>query len=343
MKKILNKVAGSVLIVLVLFSCKNKEVVFPDFKYTSSYFPFQFPIRTLVLGDYIFDNSNDQKLKFVISVGMGGVYENKEDILVNFVIDESLTNNLYIGNNKILPLPKAYYTLSNPSQFIIPKGQFHGGIEGQLTEAFLNDPKAVGHLGTSYVVPLRIVSATTDSVLVGKTTNATADPRIAGDWVTTPKNFTLYGINYVNEYHGRYLVRGASQVRAGSNLIESNVYRTQFVETDAVVEVNTTGRRQVTYTNKVVREAASSPGNFVMNIIFDENGGGVISKAGNSPFNVTGSAKFVKNAESWGAKPRHAIYLDYQVNEGSNTHTAKDTLVFRDKAVEFQEFVPVIK
>ena len=50
MKKIL------VILTLVtgLIACENQKNEFPDFDYTAGYFPYQYPVRTLVLGDYIF-------------------------------------------------------------------------------------------------------------------------------------------------------------------------------------------------------------------------------------------------------------------------------------------------
>ena len=78
------------LIILVgLVSCENFEINHPDFDYTSGYFPYQYPVRTLVLGDYIYDNSNDNAHKFLISIAMGGVYENIRDREFTFQIDES--------------------------------------------------------------------------------------------------------------------------------------------------------------------------------------------------------------------------------------------------------------
>ena len=81
-----------------------------------------------------------------------------------------------------------------------------------------------------------------------------------------------------------------------------------------------------------------------MEITFDEAGNGVITNSEETPvFPVTGTAKFAKNAEEWGDKPRHVIYLDYQITEGTNTHHVADTLVFRDKAVKFEEFRPSVQ
>jgi hypothetical protein len=40
-------------LIIGLTSCSNFEKDHPDFAYTTGYFPYQYPVRTLVLGDYI--------------------------------------------------------------------------------------------------------------------------------------------------------------------------------------------------------------------------------------------------------------------------------------------------
>jgi len=38
------------LVIILLFgliSCENEEITFPDHEYTTAYFPYQFPVRTL--------------------------------------------------------------------------------------------------------------------------------------------------------------------------------------------------------------------------------------------------------------------------------------------------------
>src|SRR5688500_20364553 len=108
--------SGIVILTLGLFSCKkNDPWKFPDFDYTTAYFPYQYPVRTLVLGEYNFDNSNDNQLKFLISATMGGVYKNNKNIGVEFVVDETLIDNLFnnAGSTPTKPLPTAYYTLSD--------------------------------------------------------------------------------------------------------------------------------------------------------------------------------------------------------------------------------------
>jgi hypothetical protein len=343
MKQII-AIAGLFILSLGMFSCENQENTFSDFDYTTTYFPYQFPYRTLVLGDYIYDNSNDNQLKFLISVDMGGVYKNTRDILVDFVVDPTLTDSMYNSvapKKRILPLPTSYYTLSNTSKITIPSGKFSGTVEVQLTDAFLNDPLAIGQ---NYVVPLKITSSTTDSVLSGKYLKPGADPRVANQWVIMPKNYTLFGIKFVNQYHGKYLLRGKSVITSAidGSSIETLIYRQKYVESNDVVLIKTAGRDSVTYEN-TTRLSSGSPGKFQMGIKFNTNGNGVIANTPLYPRIITGTAKFVKNAEEWGGQTRHTIYLDYVITEGARLHNVKDTLVFRDKAVAFEAFTYTIK
>ncbi len=340
-----------ILTVLFLFSCeKSPTEKFDDFDYTTVYFPFQYPVRTLILGDYSSDNTNDNNLKFLISGRVGGLYENKSNRNVSYQLDPSLVNNLSTNPNswdgKVRPssdtleiLPSQYYTLNPTSSFVIPKGKFYGEIEVQLTEAFLDDPKA---FSTNYVIPIRITSTSADSVLSGIPVGAGADRRIAAQWSILPKDFTLFAIKFVNPYHGKYLHRGKSVItNETGDLVETIVYHKQYVEQDELWSLQTSGRNKV-YVTGTLRATPSSPGNFKMDLTFNANGDCIISTSDGSAFPVTGTGKFIKNGDEWGNVPRNAIHLNYKVTEGTNIHTISDTLVFRDKGIVFQEYQPVI-
>ena len=175
--KIALKTAFPVLLFLAIFSCKNQDWDFPDYRFSSTYFPYQTPVRTLVLGDYDeVDNTKDKNLQFSIGVAIGGMYENDRDRKVGYVLDESLTQNLYTSaGDTLVPLPQAYYELSPVGTMIVPKGSMQGFIDVQLNDAFLNDPKAFKN---HYVVPLRLTSTETDSILSGKTDIANPGIRI---------------------------------------------------------------------------------------------------------------------------------------------------------------------
>lgn len=131
-------------------------------------------------------------------MAIAGMYDNNQDRKVEYVLDATLANNLYTDKgDTLVALPESFYTLSPAGTVTVPKSKMQGYIDVQLTDAFLNDPRA--HK-VRYVIPLVITSAETDSVLQGKTTNANADRRIASNWTIVPKNYTLFGIKYINPY-----------------------------------------------------------------------------------------------------------------------------------------------
>lgn len=83
------KIKLIVLIALVfsLMACENQEITKDDFGSTSVYFPYQTPVRTLVLGKYDLGfNDNDNNGRFEIGVVMSGVFENNRDRRVFFEI-----------------------------------------------------------------------------------------------------------------------------------------------------------------------------------------------------------------------------------------------------------------
>ena len=79
-----------------------------------------------------------------------------------------------------------------------------------------------------------------------------------------------------------------------------------------------------------------------MDLTFDTNNNCTVATGPGSAFPVTGTGKFVTDGDMWGNLPQDAIYLNYVVTQGINTHTITDTLVFRDKAVTYLEYTPVI-
>lgn len=337
MKKIL------VILTLVtgLIACENQKNEFPDFDYTTGYFPYQYPVRTLVLGDYIYDNTNDNNHKFLISAAFGGVYENNQDREFKIEVTENLCDNVLFKstNDTIHLLPPAYYTLSSSDKLIIPAGKVNGSIEVQLTDAFFDDPLAI-KLG--YVIPIRIVSVTNiDSVLRGKTNKLNPDPRVNADWDILPKDFTMFAINYINPYHGMYLHRGTNVVKnASATILETNVYHTKYIVDNEVWSMVTTGKNQVTVQGSA--HSALIPGVLKMNLTFSDNGSCTITQAVGSTFTITGSGKFTSDADEWGNEKRDAIHINYQLTYGANTYSATDTLVIRDRAIKMQVYNPLV-
>ncbi len=344
MKHIFMKLVSVFLLFGLISSCKNADWSFPDYKYSTTYFPYQSPVRTLVLGDYeLTDNTKDNKLQFSIGVAIGGMYKNNQDREVGYVLDETLAKNLYTDKgDALVALPQSYYTLSPTGTVTVPNGKMRGYIDVQLTDAFLNDP---GAYKVHYVIPLKIISAGTDSILQGKTTMANPDRRIAVNLAIVPKDYTLFGIKYINPYHGKYLHRGKDVLKnAGGSVVDQVVYRTRYIEDNEIWYLRTISRNQVVLTG-LVRRTAGSPGSFKMMLTFDASGNCTISQFAGSTYPVSGTGKFVTNGDEWGGKKRNAIILNYQVRDAVNGqfHQATDTLVIRDRDVRLETFKPVIK
>lgn len=328
------------LVFSFLVSCENFETDHDDYKYTSGFFPYQYPVRTLVLGDYIYDNTNDNAHKFVISAAMGGVYENDRDREFKIEVDESLCNNVLFesGGDPVRPLPSDYYTLSSSGKITIPAGKMNGGIDVQLTDAFFNDPLAI-KLG--YVVPIRLISsADVDTILSGSSSKPDPNFVNAADWDVLPKNYTLFAVKYINEYHGTYFHYGNSSVKdASGTTVGNTTYSEKYVENNPVSKLVTTARYQVSL--NVTLQSAVMTGSVDLLLTFSGNTCTITAPEG-SAYTVSGSGEFKTKAYTWGNKDRDGIVLTYTVANGTHTYEASDVLVARDRGVVMEVFSPVV-
>jgi len=334
----------SFVLLSILTAC-NKDWSFPDYKYTTVYFPYQTPVRTLVLGEDIYDNTLDNQHKCLIMATMGGVYENKKDITLSVALDNTLAQHLKFETatgDSIFAMPSNYFALPSDKKIVIPSGKVMGGIEVQLTDAFFQDPKSVKN---TFVIPLKITSVTNaDSILSGRSDKPSPDPRNAGDWVIAPKNFILYAVKYINPYHGFYLRRGVEEVK-GTNgnpsLDTTVVYHAAYVEKDQVVNLVTTSLDGNTLSlNGKNKGNLNVP--FQLVLKFDSQGKCTITNPASASYTISGDGEFVKKGDMWGNEKRDVLHLKYQVNFGTTTHSFTDTVVMRDRGVKLETFNPVV-
>tara|TARA_R110002051_G_scaffold95649_1_gene165608 strand:- start:53999 stop:55138 length:1140 start_codon:yes stop_codon:yes gene_type:complete len=368
-------------LVFSFMACENQSNEFEDFGSTSVYFPYQTPVRTLVLGDYDLGfNDNDNNGRFEIGVVMSGVYENTIDRKVYFELAPELIDPVAIGvdsvNVKILP--SSYYTIEQESPVTISAGAFNGRIPIQLNDAFFDDPLSFAEFGEAhYVVPLKITDyEQIDSLLTGVPIIENPIKIISEHWNPAPKDYTLFGIKYINKYHGIHLRRGQDKIqgsielhtiasgdRVTSTIDEVSVYRAEFVVEDEVVPVVTSGRNEVDVDNRVRRGDTIPSGNkdIALNLVINENGDITISNAVGETRVVTGSGKWLESGDEWGGKKRNVIYLEYEYEDveifpyetsrGRTTveasvnflHQVKDTLVMRNRDIKFEEFIVELK
>lgn len=322
MKKKLNIL---LVLVLALGACKNEEWAFPDSDTQTVYFAYQGPIRTVTMGEDIFDTSLDNQRKIQIMGTVAGVYANKENVTIGISVDNALTQGLSypaaIGGT-VKPMPANYYTLAS-NKIVIPKGSLIGGVEVQLTDAFFADPLSIN---TTYVIPLTMTSVDQNKTIL------------------PDKKYTLYAVKYINTWQGFYLRRGKDVIvgKSGNTSLNQNVVRhMQYVEKDEVNKINT---RSLTQAEFPVTFKVNGGTNITKNLLlnFDNNGNCTIA-AGDASFTASGNGKFVKRGEknSWGNQDRDALYLNYQIDLADRTINSLDTLVMRDRGVKAETFTPI--
>ena len=312
----------ALILLTVLASC-NKKREFADYEYQTVYFAYQYPVRTITLGEDLNINTDlDNAHKFQIYAATGGVYYSKKDVSIGISADSTLLGNGMLfgaGLSEVKVLPSSYYSLAS-DKIIIKEGQLAGPVDVQLTDAFFEDPLAIKN---TYVIPLRMTTVTNaDSILTGK-------------------NFVLYALKYVNPWHGNYLRRGKDEITGDTT--ETRVRHKQYVEYDEVNKLFTRSLKVVEFP-VVFKDKNGVNVTCTLLLTFDNEGKCTVSSA-TANITATGSGTFVKKGEknSWGAKDRDALYLNYVMEMPGMRMSTADTLVARDRAVTMETFTPFKK
>jgi hypothetical protein len=317
---------------LTFAACYNADKEFPDYEGgTTAYFAYQYPVRTLILGNDIYDNTLDNAHKCQIWSTMGGAYGGR-DATVDVVVDESLCNNLYFtdeGGNAaapVLPMPTSYYQLL--SNAIPYNGQPRGYVEVQFTDAFFNDPQAIAN---TYVIPLRMTKVTgIDSILVGKPREGLTPARTnSGDWEILPKDYVLYLVKYMNPWQGKYIRRGVDNVTEKGNT--TTIVRKDFSlmntdlehytenpvnQNDEICGITTKNMTQANFPVSFKTSGAS----ITCNLILTFNGNQCTISTDDENVTATGSGEFIEKGTE------RAEYKDYQWGSLNGQPVQRDIL-----------------
>ncbi len=355
---------------LSLASCYNADKDFPDFDGgTKAYFAYQNPIRTLVLGNDIYDNSLDKAHKCRIWATMGGAYGGR-DAVVNFIVDESLCDNLWFlddGGYKsrpVAPMPKDYYQLLSD---VIPyNGDSRGYVEVQFTDAFFDDAKTSSQ-DTTYVIPLRMTGVSgIDGILSGTPNIENAVRTNAQDWAVQPMDYVLYCVRYMNPWQGKYIRRGVDKVTEGGTTTE--VVRKDFTlynsdveryskmdpsnpvnQNDEVCGITTKNMKQAIFPVSFKTSGASISCNLILTFngdqctisTDDEN----VIATGTGEYITKGTARSEYKDYQWGSVngnpvQRDILRLKYDVNftEKNIQVSTADTLVVQTREANKKEF-----
>lgn len=300
------------LCVAFFFSCEKYEDFTSDFDYTSVYFAYQNPVRTVYANN----------LEIEVGVVLGGKRMNDKDETVAYrIAPELLTNKSIVGNNNFIMLPTDYFTLSSPDQFIIPKGEFLGKTKLVLNaDKFLNDPLATSN---TYAVPLLITTTSLDSIIVGEN-NATR------------KDYSIVVIKYVHNLHGVYYHRGqrTKYDKNTDSLIDVYRYVTEEQEEEFIQNIvwdMFTVDNQTLRTNGVGEKTTSSDGKYAMEITVDSDNNVSITNTSQSLIdNIVDLGGSIYNSS------KKAFYLNYEYVDDNHRYVMKDTLYFRNNNLKLE-------
>ncbi|NLR93463.1 DUF1735 domain-containing protein [Flammeovirga agarivorans] len=298
MKDFINKYLVIGLSLIAFTSCEPYEDYLTDFDYSIVYFPYQQPVRTVVL---------DSEQKTNVGVVLGGKRENKDRVVTQFEINESLLN-----ETSWELLPEEYYTLGHTSEMVVEPGTFQGLVEINFTDAFYDDPKAITN---HYALPLLITQSTADSVLTGSTENG-----------VLAKNYMIPVFKFIHYLEGNWYHHGVdtSFDPQGDTLV-SNVYSHKDMVKNDVWILNTLAKNKVS-TNGI---GSTNNGRLQINISSDN----VVEV---EPFEGSPITEVTNNLSEYNANTNE-LYLDYNYSDTDGIkHHVMDTLTFRNLDMELE-------
>ena len=340
----MKKIVYFLSIVALLFSCTSQDTEFDDFEYQTVYFPFQTPVRSIVLGDEVLgDNTIDLEHAFSIGATFGGAYNNVKDRVLTVRLAPELASNITdASGNEIELLPDEYYTATF-DKIIIPAGSFSGKMRVNLADAFFTDPLSTG---VHYIVPVLITDAAGDSVLSGEPIVDFPDRRIPEHWEIPPKDYVLFGIKYINETHGVYLLRG-QKINTTSTPPRTVSYSARFLDDNDQVKLSTKSLTESYMPTIGGTSKESADAKYSMILAFNESNNDVtVSQKDSSTVTVSGTGKYYTKdepgSESYNGARHRTIYLDYTYEDADSVYQVKDTLVFIDTDLRFEEFDVIV-
>ena len=308
-----------------LTGCKNGSADFPDFEGgTTAYFAYQYPVRTIVLGDDDYDTTLDKAHQCQIKATFGGSY-NGSNGTVQVAVDPTLVNGLtFEDGTPVKVMPENYYSLSTTS--LAYNGTMNGSTTVQLNDAFFADPDAVKN---TYVIPLVMTSQTGFGKILAGELNEGASPvrQDASQWAVQPKDFVLYCVKFQNKYSGFWLTNGNTS--------------TENIEKAGNVEIRTKSLTQSVYT--VSHEGKTAD----LLLTFDSSNNCTITSLTDG-VTATGNGSWTDDGEkkSWNNKDRDLMELNYTVDFGGGSVLAvHEKLVWLRSGVSLtgasKEFSPV--
>ena len=334
MKRNIIKFICGIGLVCGLWSCKNGDQTFPGFEEGSTvYFPYQYPVRTIVLGDDEYDLQNlDWAHKCQIKATFGGLSDGYtgSNGSVTVAVDESLCDNLFFedGVTPVKAMPSSYYSLSTTN--LAFNGTMNGTTVVQLTDAFFADPDAVKN---TYVIPLVMTSQSGfGKILSGTLLEGFSGSRTdASIWDIKPMDYVLYCVKFQNKYSGFWLTNGTTST---PDVVRKNP------QTVPEVEIKTLSLNDCSYA--VSFQDGGTIYSADLKLAFSGDNCTISSLTDGVTATGTGSWGDNTETKAWGNKDRDGMELNYTVTfADGKTFSKNEKMVWKRSGVTVEEFAPV--
>jgi hypothetical protein len=308
---VMKKIFAFLLLSIAAVSCYDDYIF--DNAFSSIYFPYQFDVRTFVVGE---------GMSIEVGAALGGVRKNTMDRNVTFNFDNTLitpailakmkAGAVYIKDNVALvdtlkPMPSNYYTISSNNTIVIKNGQHMGSVVIKPdSAAFLAD--SLKTFTAKYVLPFYITKADADSVL-------------------EPKRSAVIGLRFENMLFGKYWHGGSALVNRPAKTDTTYKYYTNIPQAEAKVWTVKTLGPNTLYVNGYF-DQVTAKNEMLLTL---KNGAITITTVAGSTFPMIqdGASSFNKAKLLQNRK----IVLFYKYTNPGNGYTyhCTDTLTFRNR------------
>ncbi len=347
----------------LMTGCENADKDFPDYEGgVTAYFPYQTPIRTLLLGTDEYEEALalDHQHKFKVMATMGGAY-NGRNIELNVGVDESLLKNLTFKatGEPVALMPANYYKMNGNT--IMFNGDVKGGVEVELTDEFFADPLSTT---VHYVLPIKINSFNgADQVATGVVADGVTNPvpTNSDDWKIAPMDYTLYAVKYISKYHAFYVRLGSDKVTYNGKTETIRDVNTLMGgdshsgADDQVVNTTTLALNKVKYSveTKIGTEGVDQQVlKYDLILTFDNDKCTITS--GTAGYTISGSGEYLtkptgkftdrngKDANIWAQKLRDVLALNYTVETDDVKIESVDNLVWQRHGINMPEEFEIV-
>lgn len=289
--KIYKLIFASFLALTMLVSCEKYEEYVNDFDYTTTYFGTQKPLRTIVARD---------EMQFEVGVALGGMRTDDGSHSVDFEVDPSLLDDIPEASGLVV-LPAEYYTLGSASNFNIVKDHMRTVSVTLNKDAFTADPLS---LTNTYALPLRITSATVDS--------------ISGSELEVPtilsKDITILVVKYISQYSGYYYSKGVQYtLGTDGNPTDTTSFYNENLSQNAVKQFTTKTANTVSAANF----GADISGNMDLTVNSDNS---VV---------LASSDVVINSYDCTYVEDETTFYLNVNLTKSGTTYEVQETLILR--------------